>query len=52
MTTCIELLQTLLTCPQPLEPILNQLRRYPWDSGAITTANLKNSQQPGRTGYG
>ena len=35
MTTRIELLQMLLTCPQPLEPILNQLNHYPWDSDPL-----------------
>jgi hypothetical protein len=35
MTTRIELLQMLLTCPQPLELILNQLNHYPWDSDPL-----------------
>lgn len=32
MTTRLQLLQTLLTCPQPIAPILDQLNLYPWDS--------------------
>lgn len=35
MTTRRQLLQTLLTCPQPLDLILTQLNTHPWDSDPL-----------------